>query len=63
MSFLAVFNDSHSTDVPVGQHSQFIPKSPHSHGETDMFAAPDQEQTWTDNKEHLSHGNKARTVL
>ena len=38
------------------QYTQFIPKSPHSHGETDNFAAPDQEQSWSDQENHHHHG-------
>ena len=35
----------------------FIPKDPHSHGETDDFVGPEQVQTWQDH-DHESHQGK-----
>ena len=34
----------------------FIPKEPHSHGEMDNVAGPDQEQTWHDFDDEHHHG-------
>ena len=51
------FRDSHlqyqnekkaNVMIPNG----FIPDSPHSHGEMDSFAGPDQEQKWHDFEDH-----------
>ena len=35
---------------------QFVPQSPHSHGEMDQFVGPDREQTWNDFHSHNHHG-------
>ncbi len=35
---------------------QFIPKAPHSNGETDAFVGPDKEQKWNDFDAENHHG-------
>ena len=41
-------------DVSTKRSLQFIPKDPHSHGETDDFVGPDNPVAW-DDSDHESH--------
>ena len=41
---------------PLGLSHHFIPDEPHSHGEMDHFAGPEQEQQWSDTEAHDHQG-------
>ena len=57
MSFLTSFERIDDSFTSSKTRLQFIPRSPHSHGETDDFAAPDQEQLWSNDELGHHHGN------
>ena len=49
--------DATSEGVPKRiTRSEFLPRSPHSHGEMDEFVGPEQQQSWHDFEDEHHHG-------